>query len=99
MSGRYVQSAKDLPGGEHWAILHSTGVHIPEQGVWAPGHGYPAHTENYMTYQAFDTEDEFRAELAKQMNSQYVRPESIRGIHVATTYAATVVAIPLEEKR
>jgi hypothetical protein len=84
---KYVHSAGDLPLQEHWAILSNSSVHVPAEGVWAPGHGYPEHTERFVNYEAFFNYEMFRGELERRM----ARNEDVRGIHVAETFHRKVV--------
>lgn len=90
----FVDSPDKIPRQEHWAIIEGSSVHHEESGVWAPGHGYPAHNENVITYQAFFNEDEFTRELERKFSSLYCK-ESTIGIHVSGYYIkkTTVQAI------
>lgn len=53
----YVKTAADVPQEEHYAVITGTIIHVPgdERSIQAPGHGYPAHTEHAISYQAFLT--------------------------------------------
>lgn len=96
--GKFVHTADDIPKGEHWAIIEGTSVSIPgdERSRTNPGHGYPEHTENYITYEAFTDKAEFEAVLKKRLNEKF-RYKSVRGIHVQGVYEATT-EIHLTEK-
>jgi hypothetical protein len=65
---KYPNTIDDLPKGEFYAILKNDGVHIPgdERSRQAPGHGYPAHTRNYLSFQVFNKE-EITAEIENRL--------------------------------
>src|SRR3954470_11089049 len=94
---KYVSRPEQVPMTEHWAIITGSSVYHEEQGVWAPGHGYPAHSEDVIQYQAFDNEKEFLDELQHQVSSaaKYsYSSKNILGIHVDKIYTSkTVVQI------
>jgi hypothetical protein len=78
----YVSNPTSIPTGEHWAIIGASSVTVPgdERSRTSPGHGYPEHTENYITYTAYTDKTEFEAALTKEVLS----PNSkVQGIHVA----------------
>ena len=55
MSRVWVNSISDIPKVEHWAIFRTGSINIPgdERSRTNPGHGYPAHTETFIRYEAF----------------------------------------------
>lgn len=57
----------DIPNGPHWAIIKTVSVTIPgdERSRTNPGHGYPAHTEEFITYKAFIIQSEWEEEIEK----------------------------------
>jgi len=69
----YVSSRKDFPSGPHWVILHFSSVHVPgdERSRTHPGHGYPAHTVQKASYQVFEVETEWLAEVKKLAERKY----------------------------
>ena len=94
----YISRAEDIPSGEHWAIIRSSAALIPgdERSRTNPGHGYPAHTVNYITYETFTNEIEFRTEFARVLNAKY-GDKVIRGIHVTSTYMGKTIISVSEE--
>jgi hypothetical protein len=94
-SAVYVHSANDVPQGEHWAIFESSSYTTEEHGVWAPGHGYPASTEHFVTYVAYTVKEEFEAEvrhrISKQEKSFYNK--TFRAVHVLPVSITTTVTI------
>ena len=85
----FVHSPDQLPKGEHWAIIEGTSVSIPgdERSRTNPGHGYPAHTEDYITYEAFTDKAEFEMELERRLTGKYASfYHTVTGIHVSGVY-------------
>ncbi|MGO4337839.1 hypothetical protein AB4037_23260 [Labrys sp. KB_33_2] len=56
-----------IPSEPHFAIITETSVHIPgdERSRTHPGHGYPAHTETYINYQAFTDRAEWEFHIQR----------------------------------
>jgi hypothetical protein len=56
-----IKDPKDIPDKPHFALIlySSTSVHIEgdERSRTNPGHGYPAHTDTYDTFQHWVTLD------------------------------------------
>ncbi len=61
----FVSTKDKFPSAPHWAILKFSTTHVPgdERSRTNPGHGYPAHTENNVDYQAYYTEEKFMSAL------------------------------------
>lgn len=89
MPSTYVRKMKDLPRGEHWAIITDESVFVPgdERSKMSPGHGYPERTEHYLNYQAFTNEHDFKEELKKLLTRQ----QECRGVHVVETFGKRVI--------
>lgn len=94
----HVSGPSELPQCEHWAIIGGTSVHVPAEGVWAAGHGYPEHTDHYITYTAYLDEAEFQTALKSSLESKYSYSENVRGIHVQGIYQSKT-HIELTEKK
>jgi hypothetical protein len=64
---KFVNTAADLPDVEHWAVIRTDGVHIPgdERSRTNPGHGYPAEIRNFLSYQAYFTEEKLLQAIKK----------------------------------
>ena len=86
-----VTSLSDIPGGEHWAIIRTVSVTIPgdERSRTAPGHGYPEHTQKYVEYVAYTTEEEFKIDLEHHLRNLYSNP--CVGIHVHGKYTSKMI--------
>lgn len=81
---KYVHRPQDIPKDEHWAIIRGSSVHHDAVGVWAPGHGYPEHTEQVIEYEVYLKEEDFINAMEHEFNSSY--PRDIIGIHVDKLY-------------
>jgi hypothetical protein len=71
---KFVSRLEDIPTIECWVIIKALTVHHEgdERSRTAPGHGYPAGTDNYVqVYEVFTSEEAFKAELAKELKSQH----------------------------
>jgi hypothetical protein len=81
----------NIPRGQHWAILQDESVHIPgdERSRQAPGHGYPEHTETFISYRSFGDEAAFRVAMQEALSGRY--PKHVRGIHVIETFGGKTV--------
>ncbi len=90
MPAIYVHKATDIPNVEHWAIITSASVHVPAQGVWAPGHGYPEHDEKFIEYEAFLDKAEFEREMLKRVSDDHGHTTT-RGVHVSEVFVAKPV--------
>jgi len=82
-NGKHVSKPGDIPQGAHWAIISSQSVHIPgdQRSRDAPGHGYPERTETYISYEAFTSEADFKAEVERRLQSNFSRTDFVC-IHV-----------------
>jgi hypothetical protein len=94
MAKIFVHSVDQVPSGEHWAILEDSSVHVPAVGVWAPGHGYAAHDEKFMSYVAFTNKAEFDSEMERAVRNRGSHGRRVKGIHVMESYVEkTVVSV------
>jgi hypothetical protein len=93
----FARAAAEVPTQEHWAIITSDSVHIPgdERSRTAPGHGYPAHTTKFISYEVFLDkavfELELRSRIQKGLETSGGIPVSLRplGIHVEAVYTGS----------
>lgn len=69
----YVNSVGDIPEGEHWIALRNQSVHIPgdERSRTHPGHGYPAHTDNYLSMIVFENKEAMEEWVRKEEEQRY----------------------------
>lgn len=88
----YVRKADDIPQVEHFAIFDTSSYSTEASGEWAPGHGYPAATHNFVTYVAYTDEAEFLAEL-KERQAEH-RFGAFRGVRVSAPYKFSTLVTP-----
>lgn len=83
---KQIYNTQEFPTeGQHYAALHFTSVYIPDQGVWAPGHGYPANNHPVVEYHYIGDE----AQLQKWANSK--TPEQLRDWQVIRAEAIPLI--------
>ena len=70
---KWIHSKSEAPKGPHFAIIEFTSVFIPgdERSRTNPGHGYPDSTEYTCDYIVFETEEEWKTEIAKRTERKY----------------------------
>jgi hypothetical protein len=94
----YVHRAEEIPTVEHWAIIETSSYTTAASGEWAPGHGYPASTENYVTYTAYTDKADFEAEVRDRLEEKPWRSHStFRTIHVQPLTIKTNVTLEFEK--
>lgn len=86
-------SFSTIPKTEHWAIIGTSSTYhaADQRSIDAPGHGYPAHTTEEITYQAFETKEALELEL-KWRN----QPSGIRVMHVQPLTVTTSVSVDVK---
>lgn len=80
-----------VPDGRHWAIIQIRSIHIPgdERSRTAPGHGYPAHTEQAVVYQAYTALADWEHEIERLT----IRGEQFRAITADVAKVSVRVAV------
>jgi hypothetical protein len=70
---KYVRTAKDVPADEHFAIIENESVYIPgdERSRTNPGHGYPAETRQFVSYEAYFTKEKFLEAINELENPKF----------------------------
>jgi len=70
---KYVRQATDVPDTEHWVIVRTDGVYIPgdERSRTNPGHGYPAETKNFLSYQVYFTQEKLLEAIKELEEPKY----------------------------
>jgi len=65
---KYCRDKKDVPKTAHYAIIVFSSFYVPgdARSQSAPGHGYPAHTEQTSEYIVFENKSEWEAEVSKR---------------------------------
>jgi hypothetical protein len=84
----------DIPPVPHFAIITEVSVHIPgdERSRTNPGHGYPAHTETYISYRAFADQNNWEAAVAAATQ----RGERFHAVSVSPAKVTTTVTVGVE---
>ena len=69
----FVHSRKDIPMGEHYVILEFSSFYVPgdQRSRDAPGHGYPEHDEQTVSYNVYASKDEWEAEIVRRTQEKY----------------------------
>lgn len=64
---KFVNKISDIPVNPHYAIIRETSVHVPgdERSQTNPGHGYPASTEYFLSYEAFENRDDWEIAIER----------------------------------
>ncbi len=69
-----------IPATPHWGIILGASVHHEgdERSRTHPGHGYPAYTEHYTTYEPYTDRDEWirRIERLTKDRTRFVAVEA-----------------------
>ena len=62
-----VTSKESMPRGRHWVIIKFSSVYVPgdERSRTNPGHGYPAHSEPTVSYEAYTSLEGWEAAIRK----------------------------------
>lgn len=91
----YVGTPADVPPVEHWAIIKGSSVHVPGdlRSQQAPGHGYPAHDKNIISYEAYLTYDKFERAVVHATEGR----DAFRAIHVTVEAFKTKVVVEQEQ--
>ena len=92
-----VSSVNDIPEGEYWVIVKNQSVTIPgdERSRTHPGHGYPEHTEHYLSMTVYETKKVMLAEMEKYEMTFGQRKEG-RILFIRTPKVTTTVNVEVE---
>lgn len=94
---KYCHSKSDIPSGPHWAIVEFVKVFIPgdERSRTNPGHGYPASTETYANYVAYDNEDEWKKEV-QTLSNRVFSEKNFVAMKVVPAKITTTINVEVE---
>lgn len=94
MAKTYVSTEQDFPTQKHWAILIFRSIYIPgdERSRTHPGHGYPETSHPIVEYVAFDSEDEWKAEI-ERLEKERLSKEVYRAVLVDPQQVTTEIKI------
>jgi len=89
MSQTFISEVSKFPEGESFIILRPKSIHIPgdQRSREAPGHGYPASSEDCWDLILFDSREEWEDEIKKLTNQsqQFVPLAGTRPVITTTT--------------
>lgn len=93
MGKKWITKPGEVPAQPHFAIFESNSVHIPgdERSRQYPGHGYPASTEYFLSYIAFDTKDEWEADIQERTNRK--NGNAFVAVHIIPAKVETKVVV------
>lgn len=95
----YIDSLDRIPNVPHWAIITTSSIYIEgdERSRTHPGHGYPAHTETTIQYQAFTNEAEWRAKVIEMSTpTAWSGPKQFRAMKVIPAAIETSITVKVE---
>jgi hypothetical protein len=97
----FVSQLEDIPRVESWVILQNLAVYHEgdERSRQAPGHGYPAHTDNYVTVvEVFTDEVAFMSTLAREVREQHqFGGREVRGFKLTPYTAKTIIEVEVTD--
>jgi len=85
---------KDIPTGEHWAIITDRSIRIPgdERSRTNPGHGYPESTHEYIEYSAYSSEEDMRKAATARLRTSGSYGKSFTCLHVLASKKPKITA-------
>jgi hypothetical protein len=97
---KFVRTSSDIPDCEHYAIMKDDGVHIPgdERSRTNPGHGYPAHTQDFIDYQVFLTKEKLLEKIKELETTLYGQKTPYKVIKVTPVSVNTSININIDIK-
>lgn len=71
--GHSISDPTKIPKVKHWVILEPVSVNIPgdERSRTNPGHGYPEHTERFLSYRVFLNEEKWKSVIRELESGSY----------------------------
>ena len=93
MAKNWIHKPSEVPTVPHFAIFEGRSIHIPgdERSRQYPGHGYPASTEYFLSYIAFDTKEEWEAEIQSRAGRKTTDP--FVAVHIIPAQVETKVVV------
>jgi hypothetical protein len=95
---KFINNPKDIPDVEHWAIIEQDSVYIPgdERSRTNPGHGYPAQTRDFISYEMYLTEDKLLQAIKELEDPKYGSKKDYRVIKVTPMKVSTSLNISIK---
>ena len=93
MSKHWIHKPSEVPTQPHFAIFEANSIHVPgdERSRQYPGHGYPASTEYFLSYIAFDTKEEWEADI--QERSSRKNGDAFIAVHIIPAKIETKIVV------
>jgi hypothetical protein len=98
---KFVNSASEVPNGEHYAIIQSDSIWIPgdQRSKDCPGHGYPASSKAVVSYEAYLTKEKFLEAIKELENPRFGSKKNYVAIKVTPIKITTSINIDIQEKQ
>jgi hypothetical protein len=92
---KFVTQHDEMPKTPHWAIITYKSIYIEgdERSRICPGHGYPAHYHQYVSYQAFLDEGEWHKAIAELSDMNRGKPVTFTAMKVMPAIVTTSVSV------
>ena len=96
---KFVHNADEVPKDEHYAIIQSDSIYIPgdERSRTCPGHGYPASTQQVVTYEVYLTKDKLMTAIQELENPKYGSKKNYVVVKVTPIKVTTSINIDIQE--
>lgn len=98
MSKNWIHKPSEVPTQPHFAIFEANSIHVPgdERSRQYPGHGYPASTEYFLSYIAFDTKEEWEADIQERATRK--NGDAFIAVHIIPATIETKVVVNVNTK-
>ena len=96
---KYVSRVEDVPTVEHYALIKTNSVHIPgdERSRTHLGHGYPAETKYFVSYEAYFTEEKLLQAIRQIEESKFSSNEPFRAIKITPMKISKTLTISIDK--
>lgn len=96
----HVSDDSQMPNSPHWAIIQYEQMRIDgdERSRTNPGHGYGAHTVSYVSYQAFLSEEDWKAAVSELATPKYGGPKKFMAMYVVPATVTTTISVNVDTK-
>lgn len=94
----YVTENGKMPTAPHWAIIEYKSKYIDgdERSRTHPGHGYPSHMHNYVSYSAFLSEESWKKAIDELANPKFGKSEPFTAMYVIPAKVSTSVSVAVD---
>lgn len=93
MSKTWIHKPSEVPTQPHFAIFEANSIHVPgdERSRQYPGHGYPASTEYFLSYVAFDNKEEWEADIQERATRK--NPDKFVAVYIIPAKVETKIVV------